>query len=266
MNKIGVTIDRVSGLKRAVSVLKQLPAPVWVRLVCDSGEDADSYKDAVMQLLTVPGIELMIQPVDSLFLKKLSGHQYAERFIEYTTVFKDLAHSIEVGNELSGDWLGPDSETIPKVIEAASIAKDAGMKTHLCLYLENPNEGDAIDLPMFKWANKLDPALRSTLFNTTGISYYEGANNGELIKSPRWCELFNAMEFYFPNSEQAISEFGFEELKGVPVKSIETKLHQYWVAQNFQGYPLDQGVSYWNFSETVRMGDHGIQAILNALK
>lgn len=265
MNKIGVTVDRVSGLRRQITVLKQLPAPVWVRLVCDPGEDPDSYESAVDQLLTVPGIELMIQPVDSLFCEKLSKTEYLSRFQDYVTAFKGKAHSVEVGNELSGDWLGPDSETIPKVTEATKMVNEAGMKSHLCLYLEDPNSGEAVDLPMFKWAKKLDPSMRSTL-SSVGASYYEGANNGELIKSPRWCEIFNAMEFYFPNSDQSISEFGFEELRGVPVKSIENKLYQYWNVQKFEGYPLDQGVSYWNFSETVRMGDHGIQAILNSLK
>jgi hypothetical protein len=222
------------------------------------------YYDAVKQFLTIPNIEIMMQPADSLLVKKISFTDYTRLFYDYRDGYADIKPTIEIGNEMGGDWLGDDSDTINKVTSAAEIVRNGGMKTHLCLYLDSPQDVSNIeDLSMFKWASQLPIRYRETMINQVGISFYEQDSDNFLVPASMWENIFDALHALFPNSEMRMSEFGFSDSTGIHPSDIQTKCRNYWGGGEFVHRV---SANFWNFSEFCERGGDYIEAMKGALK
>jgi len=126
----------------------------------------------------------------------------------------------EIGNEVNGDWLGPISDTVAKIRDAARYMKSRGAVTALTVhYLENCGSDPEYDL--FPWMEKnLDKGFRRDI-DYVLVSYYEDNCEG---RRPEWTPVFRRLAENFPGAKLGFGEVGLDK----PVSGKPAYLRRYY--------------------------------------
>jgi hypothetical protein len=220
----GVTIDDISHLKRIVASLRGLPARPAVRLVMDRGEAAADYRDAAHALAGAG--YLMVEPVDSLELKKYSYPAYVDRFREAMRAFGGDVAVWEIGNEVNGDWTGSPDKVAAKVTAAYELVRAAGGSTALTLSYD-PGCASTASNDMWNWADtRLSASVRAGL-DYVLVSYYAEDCEGHQPSLDEWTAVFTRLRELFPNARLGFGETGTHEDDPVAYKDAElTRYYQ----------------------------------------
>ncbi|HEY8429793.1 MAG TPA: hypothetical protein VIL20_15520 [Sandaracinaceae bacterium] len=229
-----------ASLRAALRALRSRTGrPPVARVVFDAGVDrvrpayavdARDYAEHVRALGA--DARIMGELLDSLAVREYSLADYRARACEYRAALGHLVDVWEVGNEVNGEWLGPD--VIAKVAAAVEVFRaDAARFAALCpghaprpderpfelaltLYYNGEHDGGRshcwarADHAMQRWVETHfgpggDAAhLRGELDHVL-VSYYEDDCHG---LQPSWQEVFDRLGAVFTTSSLAIGECG----------------------------------------------------------
>lgn len=198
----GFTLDSVEDLPKIISAIKSMPFRPMVRVVCDYPESAATYKNAIDELSKIA--EVIIQPSDSEYSKKMTVAQYKARFSEYINAFPQVKY-FESANEISGDWLSKD--VIKQAEEATKLIKAAGKISVLVVYWNTPSCSDT-NGEYKAWLKKNFTQYLKDNSDMVLISVYGYDCDGP---EPSYATLDNeiaAVREIFPKSIVAIGEYG----------------------------------------------------------
>lgn len=157
----GVTIDRPDvdpALWPTVVAMAGDREP-WARLVFDLEQPPESYRAAV-DAAHAAGVRVLGQFLDSSDMAAVTPAEYEARVRAYLAALPDL-DMWEVGNEINGNWLGPDAGA--KAAAAARLVKaTTGTRTMLTLYWQLGE--DTAEASMFTWLDaELSPEFLADL-------------------------------------------------------------------------------------------------------
>ena len=141
-------------------------------------------------------------------MKKVSIAQYSARTSKYLAAFPTGVDLLEVGNEITGNWLGTESDVVTKMTNAFDLVVAAGGKTELTLY-GCSDSGDTYD--MFHWVDANVPSRMLSGLDYVLVSYYEGD-----CGKPRtdWTSAFRKLHQLFPAAGVGFGEVGYVNKKG----------------------------------------------------
>lgn len=195
----GVTIDSILDLPSILNSLENLK-DMTVRIVFDEYMPPEYYKTAVN--LIHQKSKIMGELLDSASVKEYTVEEYKERADQYIVELKNV-DIWEVGNEVNGEWLGPENDVVAKITTAYSIAKSHNKVTALTLFY-NEHEDVPTHNKMFTWANTNIPEDMKKGLDYVLVSYYPNDLNSE----PDWPKVFNRLHALFPNAHLGFGEVG----------------------------------------------------------
>ena len=168
----------------------------------DEGQTSSYYKTAAAQIHAVSFV--MGEILDSFYMNSVTPAQYSARTTELMNGLGSNVDIWEVGNEINGEWLGTNTDTVAKMTSAYNLVKTAGKTAALTLYYNeqcwaNPSN------EMFTWATANIPANMKSGLDYVLISYYEDDCNG---LQPDWPTVFHKLAVMFPNSKIGFGETG----------------------------------------------------------
>lgn len=239
------TDDPNTGTSAQVDALASLPRRIALRVVLDQGTAPADYVDSVRRLAAVA--DVMALPLDSSDMAKVNAAQAGERARRYMAALQDSARIWEVGNEVNGDWVGPDA--VGKIEAMFDAALAHGKKTALTFYYENPATPGHDMLP---WIDANIPAghrLRTGL-DYVMVSYYEDQNGGHRLTQSEIDAIFSGLARRFPNAKVGFGEFGWG--RSIPADdAVRAEL-----IGRFHGYTSSEpafigGGFYWHFRQTM---------------
>jgi hypothetical protein len=247
----GVTVDAIDNIEQTVDALSSLSKMPMTRIVFDKGQAATQYAAAVAKI--APKSYVMGEIVDSSAMKKYTVAQYKARTREYLKVLGQNVDLWEVGNEINGDWLGPNSEVVAKMEVAYDLVKAKNLRTALTLYY-NSKCSPPPDHEMFLWTKTYVPDRMKNGLDYVWVSYYEqDCNNYQ----PNWPEVMGQLAKMFPNSKVGIGECGASD----PSKKAD--LIRKYYSLNF---PLSQfagGYFWWYFKTDMVPKTQPLWTVLN---
>ncbi len=139
----------------------------WIRIVLDREQPLDSYRPIIDRAHTL-NMRVLGQILDSSEMKVLDLEGWKER-VNSVLAALPLVDAWEVGNEVNGNWLGPDVEK--KVAYATHRTKLlAPDKPRVLTVLWNLGE-DTEDDSVFRWLTRFDKATLSDI-DVLGLSLY----------------------------------------------------------------------------------------------
>jgi hypothetical protein len=200
----GVTVDRVQPLDAILEAVRALPRRMTVRVVLDDGVPPETYRDLIEGL--APGADVMAELADSYDFKTLDRPGMAEKTRRYLDAFGPQVAIWEVGNEVNGDWLGPEAEVVAKVTDAFDQVKARGGRTALTLYYWGGPDGLAPEIHMARWALAHLPARMLVGLDYVFVSYYEDYFPAR--HRPDWERVFHVLGRAFPDSLLGLGEVG----------------------------------------------------------
>lgn len=198
----GITIDGINNINNIAASISSHRYRMTTRIVFDEWIPATDYTSAVNKLDSVSVI--MGELLDSYYVKDYSVAQYKARTDEYMNALGSKVDIWEIGNEVNGEWLGPNDSVLAKINYAYKKSKTMQYKSALTLYYNK----DCWELPqneMFRWVNEnVSMDMRSGL-DYVFVSYYEDDCNN---LQPNWQVVFDSLHVLFPNSNLGIGECG----------------------------------------------------------
>jgi hypothetical protein len=200
----GVTVDRVQPLDDIVEAVLALPRRMTVRVVLDEGVEPETYRELVERL--APGADLMLELADSFSFRTLDLGRMTAKTRSYLDAFGARAALWEVGNEVNGDWLGPEPEVAAKVVAAYDLVKAGGGRTALTLYYGEETGGLTPEGQMARWAVRHLPARMIAGLDYVFVSYYEEDHPGR--RRPDWNRVFRVLARVFPSCRFGLGESG----------------------------------------------------------
>lgn len=207
---------------------------------------ATDYLSSVQALSATA--DVMGQPVDSSAMSQFTTAAISARIAEYLSTLGPYVQIWEIGNEVNGNWLGPN--VITKVETMYDAAKAAGKLTALTLYYENP---PTPGYEMISWVDQNIPSghrMRSGL-DYVLVSYYEDQNGGHQLTQSELDTMFTALAARFPNARLGFGECGW----GGQIPSADATRAA--LIQRFYGYRVPSvpayvgGGFYWHFRQTM---------------
>ncbi|PHP52197.1 hypothetical protein [Actinomyces ruminis] len=174
---------------QAVSPLKEAGRNVVVRIVVndtDDSEELEGWRRCVAQL-RAQGAKYMVQVCDSQFLTDFSDTEWDRRLTVLRQTLPN-ADAWEIGNELGGEWTGPDAVT--RTLQAArALATDpaTAKSTRVLTLYYQLGQGTATESVMSWAATNLNGEL-AELTDVVGLSVY-----------PQWHPLGAGARGYSPH-------------------------------------------------------------------
>ncbi|HEX9548476.1 MAG TPA: hypothetical protein VF942_14140 [Acidimicrobiales bacterium] len=240
----GVTLDDVSNTASIVSSLDAFPSRPMARVVFDENQHPADYTDAVQRLH--PHAYLMGELLDSQYVSRYSVDAYARRAAEFVGSLGSQVDLWEVGNEVNGEWLGPTSRTVAKIVAAYDRVSSSGQRTALTLYY-NPDCWSNPANEMFRWASTNLPARIKSGLDYVFISYYPEDCNNYWPSQATWQSVFDQLHQMFPAARLGFGESGNSNDQD-PVSQKITLLHRYYrLTINGDGYV--GGYFWWYYVE-----------------
>ncbi len=250
--RYSVTIDTLDNLSSTLAAVKAtFPSRAMVRIVVDPNVSLDQYQRAI-DLAHSMSIEVMIELMDSQYMASYSLTRYQGRIDQILATLKDV-DAWEVGNEVNGNWLGPDvgAKVAYAVNKAASLSS---APLYLTLYWQL-GEDDAAH-SIFNWVSSNLNSDEMAKISSVGISMYPQ-------EAPLGASFFRVMttlhSVYFPNQSLYIGELGYGGSGvtgswwwGSPSVSDTSKAQ---VASSYLGlllslpYSVSSGPFWWYFTE-----------------
>lgn len=256
---VGVTTDDPTvGTADQVDALAALPRRAMVRTTFDLGRSPSDYVASISAISRVA--DVMGQPLDSSDMSRLGPAGVRARIDQYIAALGDTVSVWEVGNEVNGNWVGPDP--MAKVEAMFDAAKSAGRRTALTLYYENP---PTPGFAMIPWVDEHIPEghrMRSGL-DYVLVSYYDDQNAGHQLTQPEMDAIFTALARRFPNARLGLGEFGWG--KSIPTADVERAA----LIRRFYGYRVPSvpsyigGGFYWHFRQTMAPRSRPDWTVLN---
>lgn len=198
----GVTVDDVSRLGDITTSLSKLPKRPTTRIVFDEFVDPSYYRKPAVEISKVSYV--MGEILDSFYMPQYSVDAYSQRVNQYLTALSDVVDIWEIGNEINGEWLGSNADTVAKMTNAYNIVQGQNKATALTLYY-NQNCWEKPENEMFKWAAANVPAYMKQGLTYVFVSYYEEDCNN---LKPNWQAVFDKLHTMFPNSKIGFGEVG----------------------------------------------------------
>lgn len=233
----GVTIDNICNLDDVHTSLEKLPRKPTSRLVFDEYVPASYYEKVIKKLH--PITYLMGEIPDSSAMSLYSVKAFKKRTEEYLNYYGDAIDIWEIGNEVNGEWLGNNEDTVRKMEIAYDLVKAKEGVTALTLYF---NEGCA-ELPdheMFEWAKaNINDQLKQGL-DYVFVSFHPDDCPGI---DPDWNKVFARLHSMFPHSKIGFGETGTKNRN----KKIEYLHHFYSLRIDVPNYV--GGYFWWYFCD-----------------
>jgi hypothetical protein len=196
----GVTVDRPGPVEPLVEAVEALPRRMMVRVVLDDGVPPATYGPLILHL--AGKAELMLELEDSIAMKAMGLAAMEAKTRAYLDAFGDQVAVWEVGNEINGDWLGPDQEVAAKVAAAFDLVTARGGRTALTLHYGG---GDPLS-GMVHWSKAYLPTRMLQRLDYVFVSYYP--EDQEVAVKPDWNKVFRRLGELFPRSLLGIGECG----------------------------------------------------------
>lgn len=200
----GVTVDRVDPEDAIVEAILALPRRMTVRVVLDNRVPADTYGPLIRRLSQ--GADLMAELADSYDMKNVGLQDMKEKTTAYLDAYAPQVAIWEVGNEVNGNWLGPDARVAEKVAAAFDLVKARGGRTALTLFYGRGPRGQAPPAAMEAWSKAWLPERVLKGVDYVFVSYYRDAD--PRLPRPDWPRIFRRLGKLFPNSLLGIGESG----------------------------------------------------------
>lgn len=198
----GVTIDRVLDDPAIWTSIRDLAGgrQPWARIVFDPGVPAETYRSTV-DAATTAGVSVLGELLDSSAMADVPLDEFEARVREYVDAFPELA-AWEVGNEVNGNWLGPD--VVAKIRYAAQYVKDTtDARTMLTLYWQLGE--DTEDSAMFSWLTaNVDDELAALIDDVSVSMWVEEHPMGSMFD-----RVFRQLAERFPDKGLFIGELGY---------------------------------------------------------
>lgn len=235
----GVTIDSIDPLPAILESLSKLPKRATVRIVFDVPNGPAYYKDAVTKISAVA--DILGQPADSTYVKRLSLTQYKQRFQNYVTAFPQIKFW-EAMNEANGDWLGTG---VPTKLDAAyDVIKAAGKKVVVTPYWNTQDCKDSNGY-WLDWIKKNVSSKVKAGADYVLVSVYGGDCDGAEPTLADISAFYLTLGTLFPNALLGIGEMGGSESYSIPKR--EATISYYYKLPKL--HPRDAGFfGYWFFA------------------
>jgi hypothetical protein len=230
---IGLTFDSTTKLNRITDYLRGFKVRPVVRLICDAPQSGFNWSQLVDPCRFISQYaDIMISVIDSYYMKNFSAKSYAARVNNVLATYGQWAKIIEIGNEVSGDWLGPDEYVYEKLLVAAALVKKEGLETAVTHYLDGNNPSR-----MIAWARQFSCNADYQL-----VSWYP---NWSPEHQPDWNQVFKDLAGVYPTATLGFGEFGPQPKKWTEAQRISLIRRIYSVKPagvlNYQGFGF-----YWN--------------------
>lgn len=200
--RYGFTLDAVDDVTNIVDSLSKLPKRALVRVVFDYPEPPSTYRAAIDAI--VPHADVVGQPSDSTYTKKMSVDDYRARFEDYVSSFPEI-ELWEACNECNGDWAG---ENTPAQTDAAfDVIKSHGKRVLFTPYWNEPDCADTHG-DYLAWTEKNISDKVKTGADLVAVSIYGTDCAGP---EPTYAELdsmFVRLASMFPDAQLGIGEYG----------------------------------------------------------
>jgi hypothetical protein len=202
----GVTVDRINNYASVVQSVADLVQNVandaYMRVVFDEFVPAANY-DAIVNAAAAAHVVVVGQILDSFPMRQYSLLQWQARVQEYVDHFPQIT-VWEIGNEVNGEWLGPQVKE--KIEYAASYvkAKDPSDKTVLTFYWQMGTAGAAANA-LFQWiSDNVSPALKANV-DVVALSTWIGDAPLGIAHD----EVFERLHALFPTQQVMMGELGY---------------------------------------------------------
>jgi hypothetical protein len=202
----GVTVDRIDQYPQVVasvsSLVENVAGDARMRIVFDEGVPATDY-DGIVSAALAAGIVVVGQILDSSAMADLTLAQFQARVREYVDHFPQIA-VWEIGNEVNGEWLGP--QVREKIEYAASYVKaaDPSDVTMLTFYWQMGTAG-APQNALFQWIHDNVQASLTSDVDVVALSTWVG----DAPLGLAFDEVFERLHALFPAQKLAIGELGY---------------------------------------------------------
>lgn len=198
----GVTFDDVYKPAPVVESMLALPAKPWIRVVFDEGTVPADYVKS-LDAFSAAGIPVLGELLDSSFVKDCDLACYQKRATDFATVLGNRVAVYEIGNEVNGEWLGPQMGE--KIGAAYDVIHAKGYPTALTTYWCPDTEKVGT---MQGWLDKNIPARVKTGVDYVLVSVYEGDCGEQPIPLATWEAAFAALGKQFPQASLGFGEVG----------------------------------------------------------
>lgn len=200
--RYGFTLDSVDGLTDILGSLRALPSRMLVRIVFDYPEPPATYTSAVQAIAAVA--DIVGQPSDSTYTKKMTVAEYGARFEAYVTAFPQI-DLWEACNECNGDWGG--ANTAAQADAAYDVIKAHGRSVLFTPYWNNSacadTNGDYLAWTRQKISSKLKQGA-----DLVAVSIYGTDCTGGEPSYAEMNAMFDQLGEIFPNADLGIGEYG----------------------------------------------------------
>ncbi len=243
----GVTVDDVSNLGPIVASLAHFARRPTTRVVFDVGASVADYATAISQLHGVS--YLMGLLLDSSDEQHISAADEHTRVARYLAAFGNAIDIWEVGNEVNGNWLGPPSDVVAKLVDAYTQATALGKSTALTLY-DNIGCGDGpSELGPLEFSARYVPANVRNGLTYVLVSYYEGACNGVRPDAASLTMLFEQLHALYPNALLGFGEIGLPAAVTPATVATARSVIAYYYGLRLPVPGYVGGYFWWYFAE-----------------
>lgn len=250
----GVTVDRVNNypsVAQSIADLVQHDAgAAVVRIVFDEGIAAADY-DAVVAAAGGAGLRVMGQILDSYAMSAYDLAAFQARVREYVDHFPQI-DLWEIGNEVNGEWLGPD--VAAKIAYAAHYVKsaDPADTTVLTFYWQMGTAGGP-STTLFQWiADNVSGGLRADT-DVVALSTWIG----DAPLGVAHDEVYERLHALFPSQRIVMGELGYWSpgttkawwwrSQSDPTGSVRRALAKHMYLANLAFDYADGGVFWWYY-------------------
>ena len=202
----GITVDRTTQYPAVVQSASDLvdgaPADAFMRVVFDELVPATSY-DGIVAAATAANVHVVGEILDSSAMSKYPLAQWQSRVDEYVAHFPAL-DVWEVGNEVNGEWLGPQVQEKIEYAARHVKATHPGATTMLTFYWQMGTAGSGAT-SLFQWIHDhVTPALAADV-DVLALSAWIGDAPLGIAHD----EVFERLHALFPSQRIVIGELGY---------------------------------------------------------
>ncbi len=255
----GVTVDRVNDYANVVdsiaNLVEYVPNRAWVRIVFDEGVPATDY-DTLVAAAQAAGLVVVGEILDSYAMPLYPMAEFQARVAEYVDHFPTI-DVWEIGNEVNGEWLGPDAAA--RVAWAADYVKtqDPGDTTMLTFYWQMGTAGGPAT-SLFQWIDdNVDAGLRADL-DVVALSTWIGDAPFGIAHD----EVYERLHALFPTQRIVMGELGYWSpgttkawwwrSQTDPTGAVRRALAEHMYLANLGFDYADGGVFWWYYFDEMR--------------